>query len=110
MPEATSQYGVIFVTAPTRQEADTIAQSLLSAQLAACVTLLPVHSIYAWQGTIHNDPEWQLLIKSRLDRFAELEAKIRQLHSYDVPEIIAIPIVAGSEPYLQWISQQVESP
>ncbi len=108
MTDAINQYGVILTTVPTRQEADTIAHSLLSAQLAACVTLLPVHSIYTWQGAIHNDPEWQLLIKSTLDRFAELEAKIRQLHSYEVPEIIALPIVAGSEPYLQWISQQVK--
>lgn len=108
MPEATDQYGIILTTVPTREAADTIAQSLLSAQLAACVTLLPVHSVYTWQGSVHNDEEWQLLIKSRLDRFDELEAKICQLHSYEVPEIIAIPIVAGSQSYLQWISQQVK--
>jgi periplasmic divalent cation tolerance protein len=66
-----------------------------------------VHSIYSWQGEIHRDEEWQLLIKSELDRFADLEAKIRDIHSYDVPEIIALPILAGSPPYLSWISEQV---
>jgi periplasmic divalent cation tolerance protein len=103
------QYGVVLVTAPDRALADAIAQALLESRLAACVTLLPVHSVYRWQGEIQQDEEWQLLIKSELDRFPELEAKIRQIHSYEVPEIIALPILAGSQPYLQWISQQVQS-
>jgi periplasmic divalent cation tolerance protein len=107
MLEPTGRYGVILVTAPSQQEAETIAETLLQEGLAACVTILPVRSIYRWQGAIHNDEEWQLLIKSDLDRFADLEIKIRQIHPYEVPEIIALPIVAGSEPYLNWISQQV---
>jgi periplasmic divalent cation tolerance protein len=107
MPEQTGHYGVILVTAPSQQEAEMIAETLLQERLAACVTVLPVQSIYRWQGTIHNDQEWQLLIKSDLDRFADLEIKIRQIHPYEVPEIIALPIVAGSQPYLNWISQQV---
>ena len=84
-----------------------IARSLVAAKLAACVTLCPVQSIYTWQDEIEQAEEWQLIIKSHLDRFAELEAKIRELHSYEVPEIIALPIVAGSHHYIQWISQQV---
>jgi periplasmic divalent cation tolerance protein len=107
MVEPTGRYGVILVTAASRPEAETIAEALIQAKLAACVTLLPVYSIYTWQGAIHKDEEWQLLIKSELDRFPELETKIRELHSYDVPEIIAIPIVTGSSPYLQWISNTV---
>lgn len=71
------------------------------------MTLLPVQSIYRWQGEVHKDEEWQLLIKSDQGRFAELEAKVRELHSYEVPEIIALPIVAGSSQYLQWILEQV---
>ncbi len=108
MTQETEGYGVVLVTAGSRQEAETIAESLIQAKLAACVTLLPVFSIYTWQGTMHHDEEWQLLIKSERSRFDELEAKIRDLHSYQVPEIIALPIVAGSLPYLQWISSQLQ--
>ncbi|MBC7825881.1 MAG: divalent-cation tolerance protein CutA [Candidatus Parcubacteria bacterium] len=108
MTKETERYGIVLVTTGSRQEADAIAESLIQAKLAACVNLLPVFSIYTWQGAIHRDEEWQLLIKSERSRFDELEAKIRELHSYDVPEIIALPIVAGSQPYLQWISSQVQ--
>jgi periplasmic divalent cation tolerance protein len=100
-------YSVIFVTASSRAEADAIAKLLIEEKLAACVTILPVHSVYTWQNQVHQDDEWQLMIKSHLDRFPALEAKIREVHSYEVPEIIALPIVAGSQPYLQWISQQI---
>lgn len=108
MTEEKARYGVILVTAPDRSQAEAIAQTLIETKLAACVTILPVHSVYTWQGEIQKDDEWQLLIKSDLDRFPDLEAKIRQIHPYEVPEIIALPILAGSQPYLQWISQQVQ--
>ncbi len=108
MTEETERYAVVLVTASSRQEAAAIAESLIQLKLAACVSLLPVFSIYTWRETIHHDEEWQLLIKSERSRFAELEARIRELHSYEVPEIIALPIVAGSQPYLQWISDQVQ--
>lgn len=107
MTEETGRYGVVLVTASSRQEGEAIAESLIQAKLAACVTLLPVHSIYTWQGNIHKDDEWQLLIKSELAQFAALEASIRAIHTYEVPEIIAVPILAGSRPYLQWISEQM---
>jgi periplasmic divalent cation tolerance protein len=102
-----SEFGVILVTAGSRSQAEMLARSLVSAKLAACVTLLPVQSVYTWREEIHQEEEWQLMIKSKLDRFTELEAKIRELHSYEVPEIIALPILQGSYSYLQWISQQV---
>lgn len=107
MSEEEPRYGVILVTASGRSQAEMIARSLVAAKFAACVTLLPVQSIYTWQNEVHQDEEWQLIIKSTLDRFAEIEAKIRELHSYEVPEIIALPIVAGSPAYLHWIAQQV---
>lgn len=103
-----SNYGVVLVTAASQQEAEAIANSLVKSQLAACVSLLPIHSIYTWQGELHQEQEWQLLIKTDLAQFSSLEAKIRELHSYEVPEIIALPILAGSQPYLQWISEQVQ--
>jgi periplasmic divalent cation tolerance protein len=102
-------YGIVMVTAGSRGEAEAIAQALVTSQLAACVSLMPIGSIYSWQGQIHNEQEWQLLIKTDLAQFETLSAKIRELHSYEVPEIIALPIIAGSAPYLEWISQQVRS-
>ncbi|MEH2422105.1 MAG: divalent-cation tolerance protein CutA [Nostoc sp.] len=107
--ETPTGYGVVLVTAGNMQEAEAIANALVEAKLAACVNLLPIHSIYTWQGELHNEQEWQLLIKTDLAQFPAMEAKIKEMHSYEVPEIIALPIVAGSQAYLQWISQQVKS-
>ncbi len=104
---AATGYGVVLVTASSQQEGEAIAQALVEAQMAACVTLMPVHSIYTWQGQVMREPEWQLLIKTDLSQFSLLEKKIRELHSYEVPEIIALPILAGSQPYLQWIADNV---
>jgi periplasmic divalent cation tolerance protein len=103
-----SGYGVVMVTAGSRDEAEAIAQNLVASKLAACVSLMPIRSIYTWQGKVHNEEEWQLLIKTDLAFFETLEAKIRELHSYEVPEIIALPLIAGSAPYFQWISEQVK--
>ena len=105
----TNGYGVVLVTASSQEEGKAIAQALVESHLAACVSLMPVHSIYTWQNKIHSEQEWQLVIKTDLAQFSELEKKIRSLHSYEVPEIIALPILAGSEPYLQWISDNVKS-
>lgn len=102
-------YGVVLVTTASRVEAEAIATSLVQSQLAACVSLFPIHSIYTWQGELHKEEEWQLLIKTNLAQFSTLETKIRELHSYEVPEIIVIPIIAGSQPYLKWILEQVTS-
>lgn len=105
---ATAGYGVVLVTASSQAEGEAIANALVEAQLAACVTLIPVHSIYTWQGQVMKEQEWQMVIKTKLAEFPLLEQKIRELHSYEVPEIIALPIVAGSAPYLQWISESVK--
>jgi periplasmic divalent cation tolerance protein len=105
-----SDYSVVLVTAASQTEAEALAEALIAARLAACVNLLPVHSIYIWQEAVCRDQEWQLLIKTRLSLFPLLEAKIRELHTYDTPEIIALPIVAGSQPYLDWLAAQVNRP
>ncbi|MBG1240373.1 divalent-cation tolerance protein CutA [Nostoc sp. NZL] len=107
--ETPAGYGLVLVTTGNIQEAETIANALVEAKLAACVSLLPIHSIYRWQGELHKEQEWQLLIKTDLAQFPAMEAKIKELHTYEVPEIIALPIVASSKAYLQWISQQVKS-
>jgi periplasmic divalent cation tolerance protein len=108
MNDSTSRYGVVLVTAPSEQEAEALANALVEAKLAACVNIVPIHSVYTWQGEIHREPEWQLLIKTDLSQYSTLEAKIQELHSYEVPEIIALPILAGSQSYLGWISEQVK--
>lgn len=108
--QLTPRFGVVLVTAPSQAEARTIAQTLIAENLAACVSLLPVHSIYTWEGAVQQEDEWQLLIKTDLARFSALETRVRQIHSYEVPEIIALPILAGSEAYLNWIATQVETP
>jgi periplasmic divalent cation tolerance protein len=101
------RYGVVLVTAGSVAEAQHIASALVEEKLAACVNLMPIESVYTWQGTVHQEAEYQLLIKTALTQFEALEARIRQLHSYEVPEIIMLPILAGSLPYLNWIEEQV---
>lgn len=107
--QVTTSYGIVLVTAGSVQEAEAIANSLVNSQLAACVNLVPIQSIYTWQGKLHQEQEWQLLIKTDLSQFQTIAAKIRELHSYELPEIIALPIVAGSQPYLNWISASVQN-
>jgi len=101
-------YGVVLVTASSRTEAETIGKALVQSQLAACVSFMPINSIYTWQGVINSEEEWQLIIKTDLAKFDAVATKVRQLHSYEVPEIIALPIVNGNPLYLQWISEQVK--
>lgn len=107
MKEQFTDYGIVLVTTGSQTEAETIASALVEAKLAACVSLTPIHSIYTWQGEVHSEQEWQLMIKTDLRAFGTLEAKIRELHSYEVPEIIALPIVAGTQSYLTWIGENV---
>lgn len=99
-----SQACVVLVTTGSEVEAETIATALLEERLAACVNILsPVRSLYRWQGKIADDREWLLVIKTRAERFAAVEARVRALHSYEVPEIISLPLLAGSADYLDWI-------
>jgi len=103
MDPGQSPYGLVLVTAGTEAEAKAIAQTLVHEKLAACVNIFPVQSTYRWQGEVHQDAEWQLLIKTNLQRFNELDTRIQELHSYEVPEVIALPIQSGSAPYLAWL-------
>jgi periplasmic divalent cation tolerance protein len=99
--------GVVFVTTASRDEAQSIAQALIEARLAACVTIFPVHSFYRWDGKVNSEDEWQLMIKTELDYFPQLSEKIKELHSYSVPEIIALAIAEGPPDYLNWLSQSL---
>jgi len=92
------------MTAANREEANQIAEMLVSARLAACVQILPeIESVYRWQGEVKREKEILLLAKSVASRFAEVESKVRALHSYETPEIIAVPITDSSAPYLEWL-------
>jgi periplasmic divalent cation tolerance protein len=95
---------VVLMTAANGEEAARLADLLIGAHLAACVQILPeMESVYRWQGKIERQPEILLIAKTARSRFDELEREVRALHSYETPEIIALPIVAGSGPYLDWL-------
>ncbi|TRV07158.1 MAG: divalent-cation tolerance protein CutA [Microcystis wesenbergii Mw_MB_S_20031200_S109] len=104
MTERLTSFGVVLVTTASETEAENLAIALLNDRLAACVSIYPIRSIYRWQGQIENEREWQLTIKADLKQFEQLSAKIQELHTYAVPEIIALPIVAGSQTYLDWLA------
>ncbi|PSN19304.1 divalent-cation tolerance protein CutA [filamentous cyanobacterium CCP5] len=99
-------YGVVLVTAGSEAEALTLSHTLVQENLAACVNILPIQSVYTWENAVQQEAEWQLLIKTDLDRFDQLEQRIQALHSYEVPEVIALPITHGASTYLDWISTQ----
>src|ERR1700748_3288065 len=99
---------VILCTCANETEALRIARSLVDERLAACVNVLPpVRSIYRWQGAVEEALEILITIKTTAERFPALHSRLLTLHSYETPEIIALPIADGSEPYLRWIREQV---
>ena len=99
---------IVLCACGAESEALAIGRTLVEERLAACVNILPgVHSIYRWKGIIENAPEYMLLMKTSQARFTALRDRISQLHSYEVPEIIAIPVVDGAEKYLAWIRENV---
>ena len=100
-----SQALVVYCACPDQAVAERIAEAVVSERLAACVNLVPgVTSIYRWQGEIQRDAELLLMIKTRRAVYSQLEARISELHPYQVPEIIALPIQAGSAAYLAWMA------
>jgi periplasmic divalent cation tolerance protein len=97
---------VVFVTCGSEEEGVKIARALVGERLAACVNLLsPIRSIYRWEGKTCDEKEWLLIIKTKKERFKELEQKVKSLHSYSVPEIIGLPIVEGASSYLVWLEE-----
>jgi periplasmic divalent cation tolerance protein len=99
---------VVLCTCPTREVASAIATAVLEERLAACVNQLPgIKSLYRWEGRIEDDEELLLLIKTTSQLFPALEEMIRDLHPYDVPEIIGLPLTVGSKDYFAWIRNSV---
>ena len=96
---------VVFMTAPNGEEATRLAEMLVGAHLAACVQILPeMESVYRWQGKVERQAEVLLLAKTTKQKFEDLEREVRALHSYETPEIIAVPVILGSAPYLEWLN------
>lgn len=100
-----AEHVVVLVTVGNQEQADAIAHALVNEQLAACVNIIgPVRSIYRWEGQVQDDSELLLVIKTQAGLFARVAERVKELHTYQTPEIIALPITAGSEAYLAWLT------
>ena len=102
------EYCIILTTCPNNEEADILASKLIKEKLAACVQLSPITSYYTWKSQIHNDPEIRLLIKTKTSLYELVEQLIKKYHSYDVPQIVQLPILDGSSEYLGWIDESTK--
>ncbi len=99
---------VVLSTCGSEDEARKLGHGIVEASVAACVNIVPgIRSIYQWKGKVEEDSEWLLLIKSRRDMMPRLVALLEKMHSYDVPEVVALPIVDGTESYLGWIDREL---
>ncbi len=97
---------VVYITVGSPDEAARLARALVTERLAACVNRVPVESVYRWQGQLEEAPEVLLIVKTRRARLDALASRVQALHSYTVPEMIALPIVAGWPPYLDWLADE----
>lgn len=110
MIAAVRDFRMVFVMAANEDEAGQIAQALVAERLAACVNIAgPVRSIYRWRETIENASEYILIIKTSARHFSKLERRVRELHSYEVPEIVAVTLAQGSKPYIAWLAESIGS-
>ena len=99
---------VVFSTCTSQQEATAIARALVEERLAACVSIVKqVRSIYRWKDAIEDAEEFLLVIKSNREKFRQLKSQLERMHSYEVPEVVALPIVDGSESYLLWLEREL---
>lgn len=101
-------YSAVFITAANDDEANMLARTLVTERLVACANLFPVNSIYRWKGEIYEEVEVTLVCKTVTANLDRIIARVKELHSYDVPEIVALPVVEGSADYLDWVADSVE--
>jgi periplasmic divalent cation tolerance protein len=100
---------VVFITAPSNEEAGQLAEMLVSKRLAACVQIMrEMNSVFRWQGKIEWQREVLLIAKTLASKFEEIEREVIKLHSYETPEIVAFPLTDGSRPYLEWLTTSVK--
>ncbi len=102
-----AEFILVLTTCPDETAACRIARDLIEAGLAACVSRQAVHSTYRWQGVVRDEPEVLLIVKTLAMRFPDLELRLKSIHPYEVPEIVALPVTAGSEDYLSWVRSAV---
>jgi periplasmic divalent cation tolerance protein len=107
-----TKFRVALVTCATLEEARKIARAVVEKHLAACVNIVThaVESFYTWEGKLEDSSEYLLMIKTSEERLGELQKQVLALHSYDTPEFVVVPIVAGSEPYLNWLEDSLANP
>ncbi|MEM2211625.1 MAG: divalent-cation tolerance protein CutA [Nitrososphaerales archaeon] len=104
-----SEYIHVVATMSNKNEAERIAKLLLEKRVAGCVQIIgPITSMYWWKGKIERAEEWLCLIKSRLNLYNELESLIRENHSYEIPEILAMPIIKGNNDYIKWLNNELK--
>ena len=101
-----SSYVLVLTTLPADGDAGAFAQALVEGRLAACVNVLPImDSVYRWEGRIEHERERQVLIKTSRDRLVALWERVQQLHPYDMPEFVVVPIIDGNDAYLRWVGE-----
>ena len=104
-----TDFALVLTTMPDDDRADELARTLVDERLAACVNVhAPMSSTYRWKETVEREAERQLVIKTTRDRLTALKVRLRELHPYELPELIIIPIEGGSDAYLQWLAAQTE--
>lgn len=103
------KFVLVLTTTSSEEQAGALARSIVEAELAACVHLQPIRSMYRWKDTVCDEAEWRLAIKTTAERYEALERHIKERHSYQMPEIVRIEIAGGSTEYLRWIDENVGS-
>ena len=103
------EYIVVFITVPNLEVGEKIGNILVEEKLAACVNITSqIKSLYFWRGNIEHDEEYLLIVKTRKEKFESLEKRVKEIHPYEVPEIIALPVILGSKDYLDWIDETLD--
>jgi periplasmic divalent cation tolerance protein len=111
MPEASPTVRIVLTTAANPEEAGRLGRTLVEERLVACATLIPaVESIYRWQGKVETSTETLLLLKTGAGQMPALEARLLELHSYQTPEFLVLPVESGSQPYLEWLQACLRKP
>jgi periplasmic divalent cation tolerance protein len=103
-----TQYCLVYITAKAEEEASVIGKALVEEKLAACVNIHPIRSIFRWQGEINQEDEMAILAKTRAELVDEVISRVKELHSYEVPCIVVLPLEKGNPDFLEWISQSTK--
>jgi periplasmic divalent cation tolerance protein len=105
-----NEISIVFVTAASQDEATRIAQTLVEERFAACANIVaPIRSIYRWKGKICDEQEFLIIFKTRTSKFESIQKRVKELHSYEVPEIVSFPLQRGLPQYLDWVMEQTET-